>query len=217
MSRNKYPEQTVEQILAISTTLFNKNGYEKTTIQDILNELKMSKGAIYHHFKSKEDILNAIIERRSSYAKELLNRLIVNTKAENAKEKLKKIILEISKDKENHSIDTILSSQIKNPQFVVAGIQASVIDDAQIISKLFIEGREDGSIKTEYPLECSEVFMLLINIWINPVIYSRSIEETKQRLIVLQNLMKQLGADIITDEIIDIFVNDYKNMNAFKN
>ena len=51
MARNKYPEQTVEKILEVSLKLFSEKGYEKTTMQDIVNALGMSKGAIYHHFK----------------------------------------------------------------------------------------------------------------------------------------------------------------------
>ena len=46
MARNKYPEQTVEKILEVSLKLFSEKGYEKTTMQDIVNALGMSKGAI---------------------------------------------------------------------------------------------------------------------------------------------------------------------------
>ncbi len=40
MARNKYPEQTVERILEVSTRLFLEKGYDNTSLQDILNELK---------------------------------------------------------------------------------------------------------------------------------------------------------------------------------
>ena len=53
MARNKHPEETVEKILDVSIRLFAEKGYERTTIQDITDALGMSKGAIYHHFKSK--------------------------------------------------------------------------------------------------------------------------------------------------------------------
>ena len=56
MARNKHPEETVAKILDVSMRLFTEQGYEHTTIQDIVDALGMSKGAIYHHFKSKEDI-----------------------------------------------------------------------------------------------------------------------------------------------------------------
>lgn len=213
--RNKDAEQTVRQILEVSTKLFLEQGYEKTTIQDILNELKMSKGAIYYHFSSKEEILKVIINHRSSYAKELINNLIEKVKADNAKDKIKKIITEIILDKTNHSIDIILSSQIKNPQFVVSGIQSCVLDDAQVISKLFEDGVEDGSIKTQYPLESAEMFMFLLNIWINPVIFCRNIEQTEQRLRFLSHSMKQIGVDVMSDEMINQVIESYQNMNAF--
>ncbi len=216
MARNKYPEQTVEQILSISTKLFVEHGYDKTTIQDILDELKMSKGAIYHHFKSKEEILEAIINNRASYARELLNNLIMNTHAENAREKIREIITAILVDKANHSIDTILSAQINNPHFAIAGIQSCVLDDASIISKLFTEGVADGSLQTDYPLECAEIFMLLLNIWINPVLFNRDIQQTKQRLHVLRQCMSQLGVDLISEEMIAQIIDTYNNMNAFE-
>ena len=58
MARNKYPEETVKKILDVSHRLFREKGYDHTTIQDITDALGMSKGAVYHHFKSKEDILD---------------------------------------------------------------------------------------------------------------------------------------------------------------
>lgn len=64
MSRNKYPEETVNLILDVSQRLFIEKGYDNTTIQDIIDELGgLTKGAIYHHFNSKQDILDAVIER----------------------------------------------------------------------------------------------------------------------------------------------------------
>ena len=60
MSRNKYPEITVENILEVSQRLFFEKGYDNTKIQDIADELGMTKGAIYHHFKSKEEIMNTL-------------------------------------------------------------------------------------------------------------------------------------------------------------
>ena len=60
MARNKYPELTVEKILEVSQRLFLEKGYEQTTIQDIVDNLGgLTKGAVYHHFKSKEEIINA--------------------------------------------------------------------------------------------------------------------------------------------------------------
>ena len=64
MARNKYPEVTVERILDVSQRLFLEKGYDHTTIQDIVDELGgLTKGAVYHHFRSKEEILDAVSDR----------------------------------------------------------------------------------------------------------------------------------------------------------
>lgn len=64
MARNAHPEVTRTRILDAAQRLFMAQGYEHTSIQDIVDELgDLSKGAIYHHFKSKEAILEELINR----------------------------------------------------------------------------------------------------------------------------------------------------------
>ena len=63
MARNKYPEETVKLILDSAEKLFIEKGYEKTSLQDIINATNLSKGAIYHHFSSKEEIFLRIGDR----------------------------------------------------------------------------------------------------------------------------------------------------------
>ena len=47
--------------------LFLEKGYDNTTIQDIVDNLDgLSKGAVYHHFKSKEEIMDAVSDRMFS-------------------------------------------------------------------------------------------------------------------------------------------------------
>ena len=66
MGRNKYPEETVAKILDAALELFCAQGYEGTSIQDIADRLgwhEFQRGAVYHHFKSKEEIFNAAFDR----------------------------------------------------------------------------------------------------------------------------------------------------------
>ena len=51
------------EILDAALQLVYSKGYDKMTIQDILDQLKISKGAFYHYFDSKADVLQALIER----------------------------------------------------------------------------------------------------------------------------------------------------------
>ena len=55
-----------EQLIETAERLFYTNGYEKTSVQDILDEMHFSKGGFYHHFDSKLSLLEAICETRAT-------------------------------------------------------------------------------------------------------------------------------------------------------
>lgn len=59
----KDPETRRIEIIDIAEELFLKNGYNETAVSDIVKKVGVSQGTFYYYFKSKEDILNAIIER----------------------------------------------------------------------------------------------------------------------------------------------------------
>ena len=54
---NMAKQLTKEKLLKAAWVLFSKNGYEQTTLTDIIKEADSSRGAFYHHFRSKEDLL----------------------------------------------------------------------------------------------------------------------------------------------------------------
>ncbi len=54
-----------QEILQTAETLFCQKGYEETSVQDILDILKTSKGSFYHHYVSKEALLEAICRKRA--------------------------------------------------------------------------------------------------------------------------------------------------------
>lgn len=57
-----------QELLNAAEKLFCQQGYEATSVQDILGALHLSKGGFYHHFASKEELLRALCERRAERA-----------------------------------------------------------------------------------------------------------------------------------------------------
>ena len=113
MARNKYPEETVQKILAVSYRLFLEKGYDHTTIQDITDALGMSKGAVYHHFKSKEAILDRIYDQY--YAESGLHAAALDAPGLSGLEKLRKLLLLELTDQGKLSIDSVTLSFRSNP------------------------------------------------------------------------------------------------------
>lgn len=61
------------KVLEVATMLFAKNGFEKTSMATICTKAKVSKGLVYHHFKSKEAILLEIFSKTTEIMVEMNN------------------------------------------------------------------------------------------------------------------------------------------------
>lgn len=59
----KEAEERKNEILDVAERLFGTKGFDNTSTNDILNEIGIARGTLYYHFKSKEDILDAMIDR----------------------------------------------------------------------------------------------------------------------------------------------------------
>jgi AcrR family transcriptional regulator len=53
--------QTRDRLIAVAVDLFGQNSYAGTSLQLIADEIGVTKGAIYHHFRTREDLLHAIV------------------------------------------------------------------------------------------------------------------------------------------------------------
>jgi AcrR family transcriptional regulator len=59
----KAPEVRRAELVDCAQGLFLTRGYERTTINDVITATGLSKGAFYHHFRAKEELLEAIAAR----------------------------------------------------------------------------------------------------------------------------------------------------------
>lgn len=64
----EYLEERRQEILDAAVACFSRSGFHQTTIEDIRLEAEISRGALYHYFKTKEDIIDAIRQRSSQQA-----------------------------------------------------------------------------------------------------------------------------------------------------
>jgi AcrR family transcriptional regulator len=63
-ARNRNPEQTLDRLTQAALALFGQFGYERTTIDRIVSQAGLSKGAFYNHFASKEEFFIHLLEER---------------------------------------------------------------------------------------------------------------------------------------------------------
>lgn len=204
MARNKHPEETVNLILDVAFRLFMGKGYEYTSIQDIIDNLGgLSKGAIYHHFKSKEDILVAVTQRMTAQSNKMLA-AIRDSQGLSGKEKLKKIFKDSINRPVQNDIFTVAPNFRNNPRLLSLLFHETVEDAApNYIVPIIEQGIADGSIQTDYPKQLAELVIFVANIWTNPMIFDDSVEECYGKFMVFAQMMKGLGLDIVDHEMLE--------------
>lgn len=204
MARNKHPEETVELILDVSYRLFMEKGYDYTSIQDIIDGLGgLSKGAIYHHFKSKEDILIAVMDRMTAESNRMLAE-IRDRPGLTGKEKLRMIFKKSLGRPVQDDIFTVAPDLHKNPRLLFSLLHEIVEEAApHYILPIIEQGISDGSIRANHPRQLAELILLVANIWLDPMVFDSSVEESGRRFMVFAQMMEGFGLDIMDGEMLE--------------
>ncbi len=200
MARNKYPEVTVEKILDTAQQLFLEKGYDNTTIQDIVDHLGgLSKGAVYHHFKSKEEIIDAVSDRMF-----LVNNPFEKVKDRsdlNGLEKLREAIRLNQSDEAQKNIVVQSIPLTRNPRLLVEMIDSNRRILTPYYEELLEEGNRDGSIHTEYAREIAELIPLLTSLWLLPSVFPSDKEGMKRKFRFLGDMLEKMGVPLMDDSI----------------
>lgn len=207
MARNKHPEETVKLILDAASELFIEKGYDGTSLQDIINKTKLSKGAIYHHFSSKEEIFERICGR---IGEENSARLaaIRDDKNLSGREKLKAIFRSSLLHPNQEEVLRIVPYLLDNPRFLAIELRDVInLVAPEFIQPILDEGVADGSIRVKDTRALAEVLMLMIDIWVNPLIQPSTPEEIRERCRVFIRMTNAIGLDVMDEEMIEVFVN----------
>ena len=202
MARNKYPEETVKRILDVAEELFMTKGYEQTTMADIVDDLGgLTKGAIYHHFKSKEDIFEAVFERANRPMVEQVERIASDTTLSG----LEKIRAFYTTSADGPSAELWHAMRpspdpIKNGRLLAAEYRDLFDTAHRYMEPALTEGIADGSITCEHPREVAEALLLLSNLWMVPLFHPFSDEgEFARRSAVFARVADALGVGAIFD------------------
>ena len=207
MARNKYPEETVKLILDVATHLFVEKGYDATSLQDIINETNLSKGAIYHHFSSKEEIFEAIFHRIGEENTTALAK-VRDDKSLNGLEKLRAIFKAALFNSNQSLMLTVTPCLLDNPRFLAMQIaQLYQIVAPKFIQPILQQGIDDGSIQAANPGELAEAIMVLSNVWLNPLVSMTDEAGMRNRCKTFNDLLQGVGINqLLDDEMIDGYI-----------
>jgi AcrR family transcriptional regulator len=193
----KDPKERRKDIIDMSSELFLSKGYEETSVNAIVEKLGVAKGTFYHYFKSKEEILEAVLEDYlSSYSEDI--KMSTENNALNAYEKLMLVL------------QNILSNN-KGPEHLTKHIEDNrnarlhqMMDEKfyekfyPIIVGVLKQGIVEGIFKVDHPEEMTEILLLGIRPFMhNHMPYFDDQQYLIRKMQALEELFnKVLGIDV---------------------
>jgi AcrR family transcriptional regulator len=186
----KKPEERKQEIIASARRLFQTKEYDNTTMQDVMDELKIAKGTIYYYFKSKEELLEAVVETMVDEDVAHKHQLLEGVSG-NALEKFRLLVGIDNLAEENVAILEHLH-QPGNIGMHTRLLAVTLVKEASIFAEVFRQGCEEGLFQTDNPLECAEFVLTGVQFLTDMGIYPWKQEELLRRARAFPALIEAL-------------------------
>lgn len=161
----KMPEDKKELILEAAAHEFATNGYEKTSLNRILERAGLSKGTAYYYFEDKEDLIATVVRHYWLQFLDEPQSAISTCNAEDFWEKIEELYLHPYVDLENHPWMLGFGRSVWElpEEMRLSGHLGKVFTEAMEWVRGLVEyGRETGAIRTDLPEELeTELLMAL--------------------------------------------------------
>lgn len=153
VNEQEYAEKRAE-ILDVTWRLMYSKGYEQLTIKDIIDELKISKGAFYHYFRSKQEVLEALLERMRAQGEQIFNQVMQEPDLTTIA-RLQRFFDTVGRWKvsQKAQIISLLRGWYADENAIVRlRVTESMIQHvAPMLGQLIARGAEEGVLMTPYP------------------------------------------------------------------
>lgn len=192
----------------VSRDLFFEKGYDNTTMQDII-EQGLSKGAIYHHFKSKKEIFERIMQGIEGE-----NHLVGISKMRNvsALVRLRELLYIRLTDDEKIKLIQKAKTLFEDPKVFGELYQLNMQFTMEQIKEFIHQGNEDSSMDCGFVDETAELITLFFSIWIGTSLYNVSPDAFKKKVDYYCMLFQTSGIDLIDERLYKALLNYHEKL-----
>src|SRR5690625_878019 len=193
MKKSKSPEARKKEIMDVAETLFITKGYAKTTINNILSEIDIAKGTFYYYFKSKEDVMDAIIDRFITIEVEAAEAIAADDTLK-APDKIFRIIMGENHhgNKKEKMIEEL--HEVSNEKMHQKSLIETIKQLAPILTRVIEQGIVEGVFETPYPRETVEVLLVSSGFIFDDGIFQwdeeKKIQRAKAFVYILETVLK---------------------------
>ncbi len=162
--KHKEHAERRNEILDAAQRLIYTKGYEQMSIQEILDDLHMSKGAFYHYYDSKQALLEALIERTMDEMERLLVPIVEDPSLP-ALAKLQRYFDAAARWKAARKAYMIELMRMwyddHNALFRQKVFAATIVRVTPLLTAIIRQGVQEGTFTTPYPDQAGEIVVSL--------------------------------------------------------
>lgn len=188
----KTHDEREKEILDIAEKLFLEKGYSGVTVNDMIAAANIAKGTFYYYFKSKEEVMDGVVERFMRWEIGELGKIVAGEA--DAADKLRRMIGRSSHgDAKYENFVRLYFAQ--NPEMHFKNLTLTLRLLTPLVAKVIEQGVREGIYTTPYPLEAAEILMISSKFMFDEGIFELSDLETLEKLRKFAKIMERmLGA-----------------------
>jgi len=160
----KDPEVRKLELIETALELFRENGCEQTSVSDIVKKVGVAQGTFYYYFKSKDEVLNAVIDRYLREHLEKMVRQLIKDDTISATQKLQMVIdASLSlKNGERNFVEFLHTEE--NASFHQRFMEKSNAIFIPLITEIVKQGVNEGTFHCGHPREVVELLMVMFSL-----------------------------------------------------
>lgn len=198
--REARAEQTRARIREAARDLFMSQGYDETSMQDILDRSGVSKGGLYHHFPSKESILQDLVGAQEDRVANALQAWAC--KDLTTREKVTGWLRQVSASPDMTSLVSSRWAE-KAPFALLSTLRSTMGRLSDQLASMLETGRRNGEFKCPDPAHTAQVLLILLDIWLDPLISGADSAEQAARMDWIMRFLDACQAPVIDPILVD--------------
>jgi AcrR family transcriptional regulator len=198
MRITKEPEERKAEMIEVAERLFLEKGYDQTAISDIVRAVNVAQGTFYYHFKSKEDILGAILAKSLGTVGQIFSETIDRTDL-TPSEKLAEVIGAVF-DTVTEKQELIESLHRPGNAMIHDTMKRMTIEGTvPLMTRLIDEGKGSGDFDVAHPREAGELLLAAVAYsFDHPTLLADPGHRARMRAALEQALPRILGMKGVT-------------------
>ncbi|WP_435886114.1 TetR/AcrR family transcriptional regulator [Streptomyces erythrochromogenes] len=186
----KRPEERRAEIVAAARRLFESRGYDDVTMNEVVADLAVAKGTVYHYFRSKEELLEAVVTDIVKQATERMGQ-VVEAAGGGPVERLAALVSAGRVAGENEQVLGHLHRS-QNAGMHTRLLAVAIELQAPLYAQVLREGTAAGVFRVDHPLEAAEFLLSATQFLTDEGIAPWSPETLTRRARALPALAEQL-------------------------